>query len=148
MGDAEKKLWTELEPLIRALLEELKKNGHIETVHANTEYEDLSSMLDNLEQSSKTYIAMMRIDDKDKLESFLGAVKGFGHKEEKITAESVPEMERSRQVVSPAGGGLELSHIRAGILEMKPWCAHPENPSSFLLFSDSISECLVLAGVE
>lgn len=78
MGDAEKKLWTELEPLIRALLEELKKNGHIETVHANTEYEDLSSMLDNLEQSSKTYIAMMRIDDKDKLESFLGAVKGFG----------------------------------------------------------------------
>jgi hypothetical protein len=78
LGDAEKKLWTELEPLIRALLEELKKNGHIETVHANTEYEDLSSMLDNLEQSSKTYIAMMRIDDKDKLESFLGAVKGFG----------------------------------------------------------------------
>lgn len=78
LGDAEKKLWTELEPLIGALLEELKKNGHIETVHANTEYEDLSSMLDNLEQSSKTYIAMMRINDKDKLESFLGAVKGFG----------------------------------------------------------------------
>jgi len=53
------------------------------------------------------------------------------HKEEKMTAESVLEMERSRQVVSPAGGGLELSHIRAGILEMKPWCAHPKKRIQF-----------------
>ena len=48
LGEKEKELWAEIEPILVELLEELKSNGKIEISYVQTEINHFKSILDNL----------------------------------------------------------------------------------------------------
>lgn len=73
LGNNEKKLWAELEPKIRALLEELKENGHIETVLVKHEAESLRPMGDKFNEFVKLQNAMNHVFERDVSRRFLAA---------------------------------------------------------------------------
>jgi hypothetical protein len=78
LGNKEKKLWAELEPKIRALLEELKENGHIETVLVKHEAEALRPVGDKFNEFAKLQNTMNHIFEAGVSQRFLAANKEFG----------------------------------------------------------------------
>ena len=78
LGSEEKKLWAELEPKIRALLEELKENGHIETVLVKHEAEALRPVGDKFIEFVKLQNTMNHLFEPDVSRRFLAANKEFG----------------------------------------------------------------------
>lgn len=55
IGDKEKELGLELQPILNELLEELKKNGKIETVYIKSELDGLESMIEYLNKCSMNH---------------------------------------------------------------------------------------------
>ncbi len=79
LGDAEKKLWTDLEPILIELLDELKTNGKIEISFVAAEHEHLKSILDNLNQVSINHNLLVGAFDGTK--KIVEATSEFGFKE-------------------------------------------------------------------
>ena len=78
LGNGEKRLWAELEPKISALLEELKENGHIETVLVKHEAEALRPVGDKFNEFAELQNTMNHVFEPDVSRRFLAANKEFG----------------------------------------------------------------------
>jgi hypothetical protein len=78
LGNKEKELWAELEPKIRALLEELKENGHIETLLVKHEVEALRPMGDKFIEFAKLQNTLIQLFEPHISRRFLAANKEFG----------------------------------------------------------------------
>lgn len=78
LGNKEKQLWAELEPRIRALLEELKENGHIETVLVKDEVEALRPMGDKFNEFARLQNTLNHLFEPEVSRRFLAANKEFG----------------------------------------------------------------------
>jgi len=79
LGQAEKQLWQGLEPKIKELFNELKRNGKVETVYSPSECVHLSGVLEKLDATSRIHNTMLHISDsQQKIKSFLEGNKQFG----------------------------------------------------------------------
>ncbi len=76
MGEMEKKLWVELEPILGELLTELKKNGKIETIYLPAEVEGLRVMVQTMKGCSANYNLLLHVSQNS--EDFLKAIQPFG----------------------------------------------------------------------
>jgi len=83
MGEMEKKRWDELEPILRELLTELRKNGKLETVYLPVEIEGLRVIVQTLKDCSSNYNLLLHVSDnsKDNYKAFLKAIQPFGFDE-------------------------------------------------------------------
>lgn len=78
-GESEKKLWNEVEPKIRALFEELKKNKRIETVYTPAEYRHLKSIFERVDLASRVHNVLIHIPDiPDRAQKFIDANRETG----------------------------------------------------------------------
>ncbi|MEM2146271.1 MAG: hypothetical protein QW279_12985 [Candidatus Jordarchaeaceae archaeon] len=81
LGLAEKKLWSEIEPILIELLEELKKKEKIKIVYSKSELDHLCNLLTNVTQLSQNYNLLLHaITDREGKE-FLDATAKFGFQE-------------------------------------------------------------------
>jgi len=78
LGDKEKELYAELEPKIRALLQELNQNGVIETVLVKQDIARLGAVLGKLDEFSELHNTMNHILVEDVFPRFMEANKQFG----------------------------------------------------------------------
>jgi hypothetical protein len=79
----EKELWTEIEPILVELLDELKASGKIEISFAGSEKQHLKNVLDNLTQVSKNYNLVLHLFDN--VERFLKVNSEFGLGDKELT---------------------------------------------------------------
>lgn len=78
-GEAEKKLYSTLEPILHELLDELKANNRIETVYVNAELDDLRIVLHSLEDCGRSYNLILNATDSyEKAMNFTQALAPFG----------------------------------------------------------------------
>ena len=84
LGLAEKKLWHELTPLINNLLDELKRNGKIETVYTPTDMRVLGTVLKKLDQCSLARNALIHLFENPNPKPFFDEASKFGITEENI----------------------------------------------------------------
>ena len=78
-GGSEKALWLKLEPILHELLEELKKNGKIETVYVATELDGLHAVIETMKDLGNNYNLLLHIsDDYAKNAKFMESVRPFG----------------------------------------------------------------------
>jgi hypothetical protein len=81
-GEAEKKLYSTLEPILCEMLDELKTNNRIETVYVRAELDDLMVVLHSLEDCGRSYNLLLHaIGNLDKGTSFIQALAPFGFDE-------------------------------------------------------------------
>ena len=78
-GEKEKQLWLKVEPILHELLDELKKNGKIETVYVRSEMIGLGAVIENLNNCSRNHNLLLHVSDN--YEAFLEGVKPFGFDE-------------------------------------------------------------------
>jgi len=82
LGEGEKKLWNEIEPIINELLEELKANGKIEISFTRDEKQQLDNVLDNLTQTGKSLTLLFSLfKDAENSKKFGDVTSEFGFKE-------------------------------------------------------------------
>jgi len=78
-GEAEKKIYSTLEPILCELLDELKTNNRIETVYVNAELDDLRVVLHSLEDCGRNYnLILNATDSHEKAMNFTQALTPFG----------------------------------------------------------------------
>lgn len=83
LGEAEKKLWKKIEPILCELLDELKANGKTEVSLAPIEMKHLNSLIDNYNQTSTNHNLLVHLADKDKSQCFLEVTSEFSFNESK-----------------------------------------------------------------
>ena len=79
LGEKEKELWLKLEPILSELIDELKKNGRIESVYLPTEIDGLRVIVQTLKNCSTNYNLLLHTSDNYK--NFLQAIQPFGFDE-------------------------------------------------------------------
>jgi hypothetical protein len=86
-GDAEKTLWKKIEPVLNDVLDEIKKNGIIETVYVKAEMDRLGGLLKTLDKTSITNNILTHIFERPQEEQlqFFQAINPFGFKESDVT---------------------------------------------------------------
>lgn len=85
LGQGEKKLYLEIEPILNELLDELKTNGKIEISFVNSEKQHLKNILENLSQVSINYNSLLDLfDNANNVEEFLKVSSRFGFDEQKL----------------------------------------------------------------
>ncbi len=84
LGDKEKKLWAEIEPILDDLLDELAKKGLIETVYVKSELDKLRAALKKVEDIGYAHNALLDLFDKENPIDFLNATSKFGFTESKV----------------------------------------------------------------
>ncbi|MGA2310553.1 MAG: hypothetical protein ABSG57_13545 [Candidatus Bathyarchaeia archaeon] len=78
-GEAEKKIYSTLEPILCELLDELKTNNRIETVYVNAELDDLRVVVHSLEDCGRSYnLILNATDSHEKAMNFTQALTPFG----------------------------------------------------------------------
>src|SRR5208282_6938298 len=75
----EKDLYRKLHPILNELLDELKKNGKIETVYVQTEMDALGVVVKHMNTCGQNYTRLLHVSDN--YQEFLRAVKPFGFDE-------------------------------------------------------------------
>lgn len=85
-GEKEKQLYVEVEPLIRALLDELKQDGKVEIMTLPAEIEQLRSVIERYHVSSTVHNFIIDLyKDKEIPPKFLSVNKSFGLNDEILT---------------------------------------------------------------
>jgi hypothetical protein len=86
LGDAEKALWKKIEPVLNNVLDELKANKKLETIHVKTEMHRLSGPIKMLSETSTTHNILIDIFRKPQEERsrFLQAIRPFGFEEANV----------------------------------------------------------------
>lgn len=84
LGEGEKKLWREIEPIICELLDELKTNEKIETVFVGAKIEHLRNILNNPYRLGINSNWLNHILESSHLQSFLAVSSEFGFDESKF----------------------------------------------------------------
>jgi hypothetical protein len=79
MGEMEKKLWIELEPILGELLTELKRNNKIERIYLPAEVEGLRVIVQTMKACGANYNLLLHANDNHK--DFLSAIQPFGFDE-------------------------------------------------------------------
>ena len=75
LGGKEKELWLKLEPILSELLDELKKNGKIESVYLPAEIDGLRVIIQTMKNCSTNYNLLLHASDNYK--DFLKAIQPF-----------------------------------------------------------------------
>ena len=83
-GNAEKKLWCEIEPLLSDLLDELRANGKIETIYTQAEMKTLGNVLAKLDNFSLAHNALIDLFKEPDPKPFLDATSKFGFNENNV----------------------------------------------------------------
>lgn len=78
LGEAEKKLWKEIEPLLNELLDELKVNKKIETAYTQVEMDSLGRVLEKLDKFSLAHNQLIDLFKNPDPKPFLNATSKFG----------------------------------------------------------------------
>jgi hypothetical protein len=99
LGEAERKTWSEIEPLLNDLLDELKANGKIETVYAPAEMESLGSVLKKLDNFSFAHNALVGLFKNPGPKPFLDATSKFGFNAENVSSMYI-EAEITMEILS------------------------------------------------
>ena len=81
MGAREKKLLAEMEPILLAVLRELKTNGKIKTIYYSSEVNMLMSVLEKLNYFTDSLRVFSGLGDEKKLKEFLAATSRYGFTE-------------------------------------------------------------------
>lgn len=84
LGEAEKQLWKEIEPVLNDLLDELKANGKIETIYTFSESASLVKTLDKLDEIGYAQNTLLHIFRDDIPKHFLNETAKFGFDENKL----------------------------------------------------------------
>jgi hypothetical protein len=86
LGNAEKRLWTRIEPVLNSVLDEIRANGKIETVYVRAEMDRLGGPIATLEETSVTHNTLLHLFDEsqEKWSKFLQATEQFGFKEANV----------------------------------------------------------------
>ncbi len=85
LGIREKELWVKVEPIVGELLDELKRNGLIETVFVQKEAEALWSCVSKLDDFSRAHNVLLHLSDsKEKAFEFTNTNTKFGFDERTI----------------------------------------------------------------
>jgi hypothetical protein len=87
LGDTEKALWMKIEPVLNDVLDEIKKNGKIETIYVRAEMDRLSGTIKTLEETGTTHNILINIFMKPPEERlrFFQAIQPFGFDEASVT---------------------------------------------------------------
>jgi len=82
LGQAEKTLWKQIEPVLNALLDEIKANGKIETIYVRAEMDRLSGPITALDETGLTHNVLLHLfRKKEEWLRFLDATEQFGFRE-------------------------------------------------------------------
>ena len=84
LGEGEKKLYCEIEPILNELLDELKAKGKIKVSFTTDGQQHLKSILDNVEQVSVNHNILIALFDEPICSKFLTANNEFGVKERNL----------------------------------------------------------------
>jgi hypothetical protein len=84
MGDAEKKLWSEIEPILNEVLDELQRNGKIEIVQTEAEIDRFISTMRKLDDFALAHNALIDLFSQPTPQPFLEATSKFGFDENKV----------------------------------------------------------------
>ncbi len=89
-GDAEKELWSKIEPVLNEVLDELKSRNKIETEFKNSEVRYLLACIQKLDDFSLVHNFLLHLtDSKEKADNFLKTNAEFGLDEPRIMANYV-----------------------------------------------------------
>jgi hypothetical protein len=83
LGEKEKELWTQIEPILEDLLDELKNKGKIETVYVESELDKLRAVVRKVDEIGSAHNTLLDLFDQPSSE-FLGATAKFGFDESKV----------------------------------------------------------------
>jgi hypothetical protein len=90
LGPREKKLWSDIEPVIHRVLDELKRNGVIETVFVQKEIDALWSCIVKQDVFSKVSNVLLHISDsEEKAAEFVKLNARFGLDEHTVVADYI-----------------------------------------------------------
>jgi hypothetical protein len=84
MGDLDKKLWSEIEPILNEVLDELQRNGKIETVLTEAEIDRFISTMRKLDGFALAHNALIDLFTQPTSKPFLEATSKFGFDESKV----------------------------------------------------------------
>lgn len=85
LGDRERKLWGEIEPILEDLLDELRKNGKIETVYVKSEIDKLRAVLKKVEDIGNAHNILLDLFETATPAKFISAVSAYGFSETNVT---------------------------------------------------------------
>jgi hypothetical protein len=87
LGEGEKKLWLQIEPILNELLDELKAKGKIEVSFVKSEKDQLKNVLDNLHQVSVTNNTLIHLFEKTQnCQDFLKYNSKFGFDDKQMVS--------------------------------------------------------------
>lgn len=86
LGEGEKKLYCEIEPILNELLDELKVNSKIEISFTGSEQQHLKNILDNLQQVNVNHNLLIALFDEPICSRFLTVNNEFNFKEPNLVS--------------------------------------------------------------
>ena len=84
MGEFEKNLWNEIEPLLNSVLDELKAGGKIETVYTQSEMDTLGRVLKKVDDFALAHNTLIDLFDTPDPKPFLDATSKFKFTESRV----------------------------------------------------------------
>jgi hypothetical protein len=85
-GEKEKELWNQIEPILNDVLDELKRNGFIETIFVQKEADALWSCISKQDTFSHVSNVLLHLSDKEKASKFVKLNAQFGLDEATVVA--------------------------------------------------------------
>ncbi len=85
-GEREKELWNQIEPVLNDVLDELKRNGFIETIFVPKETDALWSCISKQDTFSHVSNVLLHLSDREKASKFVKLNAQFGLDEQTVVA--------------------------------------------------------------